>query len=52
MTEGNLWIQALEAIGGIVDIVNRHGVRGVDLHFMHRDGFGETVHVSVHPGLA
>ncbi|KAL4067140.1 hypothetical protein V8B97DRAFT_971872 [Scleroderma yunnanense] len=43
MTEGNRWIQAMEAVGGIVDIANRHGPRGVDLHFMHQDGFGENL---------
>ena len=46
MTDGNLWTQAMEALGGIVDIANRHGPRGVDLHFMHQDGFAENMHVS------
>lgn len=46
MTDGNLWTQAMEAVGGIVDIANRHGPRGVDLHFMHQEGFAENMHVS------
>ncbi|KAL4077549.1 hypothetical protein J3A83DRAFT_4046134, partial [Scleroderma citrinum] len=42
--EGNLWLQAREALGGIVDIANRHGPKGVDLHFMHRDGYAANLH--------
>lgn len=44
--DGNLWTQAMEALGGVVDIANRHGPRGVDLHFMHQEGFAENMHVS------
>lgn len=43
MTEGNLWVQAREALAGIVDIANRYGSKGVDLHFLHGDAYGENI---------
>lgn len=51
MTEGNLWLQAREALGGIVDIANRHGPKGIDLHFMHQEGHAENLHVSISPKI-
>ncbi|KAG6330684.1 hypothetical protein ID866_8402 [Astraeus odoratus] len=43
MTEGNLWQQARGALGGIVDIANRYGSTGIDLHFMHDVEFAEQI---------
>lgn len=43
MTEGNLWVQAREALAGIIDIANRYGSKGVDLHFLHGDAYGENL---------
>ncbi|KAI6148016.1 hypothetical protein BKA82DRAFT_4147326 [Pisolithus tinctorius] len=43
MTEGNLWVQAREALAGIIDIANRYGSKGVDLHFLHGDAYGENI---------
>ena len=45
MTEGNLWLQAREALGGIVDIANSRGTKGIDLHFMHQEEFYANMRV-------
>ncbi|KAI9453806.1 hypothetical protein HD554DRAFT_513636 [Boletus coccyginus] len=39
MQEGNLWAQAREALGGIIDIANQYGSKGSDIHFMHGDDY-------------
>lgn len=46
MTAGDLFLQAREAIAGIVEISGSHGLSGVDLHLLHQDVFAENVVVS------
>ncbi|KAF9228098.1 hypothetical protein BS17DRAFT_692358 [Gyrodon lividus] len=43
MTEGDLWQQAGEALAGIVDIANKYGSVGADIHFMHQDEYGPNM---------
>ena len=47
MQEGNLWEQAREALGGIVEIANQYGSKGADIHFVHLDDFAENILVNV-----
>ncbi|KAH7924323.1 hypothetical protein BV22DRAFT_514413 [Leucogyrophana mollusca] len=37
--EGTLWAQAREALGGVVDLANKYGSKGIDLFFLHQDGY-------------
>ncbi|KIJ61189.1 hypothetical protein HYDPIDRAFT_116160 [Hydnomerulius pinastri MD-312] len=37
MAGDNLWEQTRKALGGIVDISNKYGSKGIDIHFMHQD---------------
>ncbi|KIM60012.1 hypothetical protein SCLCIDRAFT_975800 [Scleroderma citrinum Foug A] len=41
--EGNLFLQAREAIAGIVEICANQGFRGVDVHLLHQDVFAENI---------
>ncbi|KIJ61245.1 hypothetical protein HYDPIDRAFT_31547 [Hydnomerulius pinastri MD-312] len=43
MAEGDLWAQAREALAGIVDIANKYGSKGTDIHFMHQDVYGPNM---------
>jgi len=43
MQEGNLWVQAREALAGIVDIANKYGSKGADIHFMHWDDYAPNM---------
>jgi len=43
MQEGNLWVQAREALAGIVDIANQYGSKGADIHFMHWDDYAPNM---------
>jgi len=52
MTEGSLWREAKEAVGGLVDIASHHGNKGIDLHFMHHDGIYRDLQVSIGLRLA
>lgn len=47
MQDGNLWAQAREALAGIVDIANRYGSKGADIHFMHIDEYAPNMQVVV-----
>ncbi|KAI9463132.1 hypothetical protein HD554DRAFT_1415686 [Boletus coccyginus] len=46
MQDGNLWAQTREALAGIVDIANRHGSKGADIHFMHIDEYAPNMQSS------
>ncbi|KAG9311421.1 hypothetical protein JVU11DRAFT_8534 [Chiua virens] len=43
MQDGNLWMQAREALAGVVDIATQYGFKGVDIHFMHEDDFAPNM---------
>ncbi|KAG9311087.1 hypothetical protein JVU11DRAFT_8994 [Chiua virens] len=43
MQEGNLWIQAREALADIVDIASKYAFKGVDIHFMHGDDYAPNM---------
>lgn len=47
MQDGNLWAQTREALAGIVDIANRYGSKGADIHFMHIDEYAPNMKVVV-----
>lgn len=47
MSEGNIWHQAKEAVGGLIDVDNRRATKGVDLHFMHHEGFHRDLQVRI-----
>jgi hypothetical protein len=49
MCEGDLWEQAREALAGIVDISNRYGSKGADIHFMHHDDYAPNMEVITCP---
>lgn len=46
-TEGNLlsnlFLEARDAIAGIVELSNSRGLRGIDLHMLHQDGYAENM---------
>jgi len=46
VTAENLFLQAREAISGIMEISGSHGLSGVDLHLLHQDVCAENVVVS------
>ncbi|KAH7909989.1 hypothetical protein BJ138DRAFT_1009742 [Hygrophoropsis aurantiaca] len=41
--EGVLWSQAREAVGGIADLANKYGSKGIDLFFLHQDGLAPNL---------
>ncbi|KAF9234592.1 hypothetical protein BU15DRAFT_52475 [Melanogaster broomeanus] len=43
MCEGDLWAQAGEALAGIVEIANKYGSMGADIHFMHQDDYAANI---------
>ena len=47
MIEGNIWLQAREAVEGLVDIVDWRGAKGVDLHFIHHAGIYRDLQVGI-----
>jgi len=47
MTEGGLWRQAKEAVGGLVDIASHHDNKGIDLHLMHHHGIYRNLQVNI-----
>lgn len=46
MTAENLFLQAREAIAGIVEISGSHGPSGMDLHLLHQGVCAKNVVVS------
>ena len=41
------WTLVHEALGGIVDLANRYGSQGIDLHFLHQDDYHKNIKVSL-----
>ncbi|KAH7924335.1 hypothetical protein BV22DRAFT_1035228 [Leucogyrophana mollusca] len=41
--EGTLWGQAREALGGVAALANKYGSKGIDLFFLHQDGFASNL---------
>jgi len=48
MAEEESWTLVREALGGIVDLANKYGSQGIDLHFLHQDEYHTNIKVSLY----